>query len=70
MVGCLKRDKTWSTGDIIMKRNRKSILITEGQDSATLDELRKQLFPIWKPQGKLWNKRTFLVNTLAPPPSS
>lgn len=45
------------------------MLTTDGQDSVTLDGPRKKLFSVWKPQGKLWNKRPFLVNTPHSPPS-
>lgn len=36
----------------------------------TLNEPRKKFFSIWKPQGKLCNKRPFLVNAHPPSPLS
>lgn len=42
------------------------MLTDDGQDSVTLDEPKKKLFAIRKPQGQLWNKRPFLVNTCVP----
>lgn len=70
IVGCLKSYKT--SEKIVLdllkwKEIGKVCFTADRKDNSTLDESRQKLFSIWKPQGKIWNKKPFLINTFPLP---